>query len=186
MINEFSSLVKPSNCKAKVTFWVLIALSAVNVVAYILMDVYNVQKHGLVGVLALGMITAAVFVYTKYISPKYYYDITFDYEGTAVFVVRQVNGKRASTLCRISLHDIASIKKETVAERRSHKTPFSTKKYNYVPTLFPADTYRVTTRSRYEAAEILLEISDEFAELLLTYVAEAKAILLEKEEEEKW
>lgn len=181
MINELSVHAKPSNNKAKVAFWVLIGLAAADFVAYLLMRAFEVQKSGLIGMLALVFITAAVLIYTKYVSPKYYYDITYDSDGTAVFVVRQIIGKRQSTLCRIGLAEIQRIDRETPDERRTHKTPFSHKKYVYLPTLRPGVTYRLTTRNRYEQAEILIEISDEFSNLLLDYVKEAKEIELMRE-----
>ncbi len=181
MINEFSVNAKPSNNKAKVAFWVLIGLAALDFAAYLLMRALEVQKSGLVGMLSLVFITAAVLIYTKYVSPKYYYDIMNDSDGTAIFVVRQVIGKRQSTLCRIGLAEIQRVDRESAEERRAHKTPFSHKKYVYLPTLRPSATYRLTTRNRYEQAEIIIEISDEFANLLVEYIKEAKEIELLRE-----
>ena len=47
--------------------------------------------------------------------------------------------------------------------------------------MLPEASYRLTTRSRYEQAEILIEITDELAETLRAYVGEAKAIEAEKD-----
>ena len=181
MIHEFTVHAKPGNNKAKITFWVLLALSAVDFIAYLLMRRFEVEKSGLVGVVALALIVAAVTIYTKYVSPDFYYEITHDTEGTALFVVSQMIGKRKTTLCRIALYEIVKIERESKAERRAHKTPYSYRKYVYFPTMLPEASYRLTTRSRYEQAEILIEITDELAETLRAYVSEAKAIEAEKD-----
>ena len=181
MISEFSVYAKPTNNKAKLTFWVLVALASASFAGYVVMSQFKINKSGLVGFLALILIVAAVFIYTKYVSPKTYYDVTHDSDGTAVFVVRQIIGKRATTLCRIALCEIVQIVRETAAERKAHKTPFSTRKYVYLPTMSSAVSYRLITRNRYESAEILIEVSDEYADTLLSYVKEAKEIELLRE-----
>ena len=150
------------------------------------MNYLGINKRGLVGLLALAVITAAILIYTKYLSPVYYYDVTHDSDATAVFVVRQIIGKRQSTLCRISLVDIASIDLESRAERRKHKTPYGYRKYNYLPTLVPEKTYRIIHRSRHESSEIVIEAPDDYAEMLTAYVGEAKALAAEREASEPW
>ena len=174
MIREFSIHAKPSNNKAKIATVVLLTLSLLNFIAYAIMRYFEVQKSGLAGVLVIALITSAVFIYTKYVSCEYYYDVTFDYENTPVFVVRQTSGKRTSTLCHINLSDILTIKRESVGERREHKTPKGYVRYVYVPTLFPEHTYRLTLYSRYEKAEIIIECSDGMAMQLLDYSRIAK------------
>lgn len=173
-MRELSINAKPTNNKAKTVFFILLILSAFDVGAYMLLRRFEVPKSGLVGFLAIGLITGAVLIYTKYVSPKYYYDITEDSCGTPVFVVRQVIGKRHSTICRIGLAEIQRIDRETREQRRAHKTPFSYRKYVYLPTMSPSITYRLTTVSRYEKAEILIEITDEAASYLSEFVREAK------------
>ncbi len=186
MINEFSAHAKPSNNKAKLAFLILLLIASLGMTAYLVMSVLKIQKAGLVGALSVVFIIAAVVIYTKYVSPNFYYDITFDSEKTALFVVRQKIGKRETTLLAVALHEISDIKKETKEERKGHKTPYGTKRYVYFPTLLPDETYRIYTRSRYEVSEILIEASDEFSQMLRGYVAEAKAIEKEREENEKW
>ena len=94
---------------------------------------------------------------SKYLASVYYYDITKDVNGTPIFVVRQVMGKRESTLCRIDIADIVSVAHETADERRGHKTPAGYLKYVYTPTLAPKETSRLTVVGRYESAEIVIE-----------------------------
>ena len=172
MINEFSARAKSSNNKAKTAFYVtFIFAAAIFAVSFILP-----RFSGLVGNAGLILLVVSVLIYTKYMSPEYYYDITHDSDGAAVFVVRMITGKRESTFCRIGLAEITKIEREDTAARRAHKTPAGVRKYSYCPTLMPDTTYRIYTRSRYEKAEIIIEVSDEFADLLRSYAAEARVL----------
>jgi hypothetical protein len=184
VIRELSAKPKPTNNKAKIAFYILLAVGCISTLCYMVLRALSVEKSGLVGFVPLIALCAAVFFYTKYVSPVYYYDVTFDSEGCAVFVVRQTVGKRQSTLCRIGLSEITSIKRESAEERRAHKTPKDHRKYSYVPTFMPEVTYRISTRSRYERSEILIECSDDFVSLLRDYAAEAREMQRIVDEEE--
>lgn len=170
MIQEFSVHPMPVNKNAKIAFLIAILISAAGFVTYFLMEKYK----GIVGTAALMMLTTAILFYTKYISPEFYYDITFDTEGTPIFVVRQIIGKRQTTLCRVDLADIVSINKQSSAERKAHKTAVGYRAYVYTPTLMPPLTYLITVSARYEKAEIRIEGTDEFANLLNEYSKEAR------------
>ena len=148
------------------------AIAAAVIAVSFMMDRFG----GLVGNVGIVIAVVAILVYTKYLSPEYYYDITHDSDGLAVFVVRMVAGKRQSTLCRIGLAEIVSMEREDRAARKAHTTPKGVVKYSYCPTLDPELVYRLTTRSRYEKAEIIIEVSDEFAELLSRYASEARSL----------
>lgn len=172
VINEFSVKLKPSNNYARYIFWTLLFLTAVASVFYLAADKYK----GLLGLLVLAIVTAALYVYTKYLSAQYYYDLTTDH-GTPVFVVRQSVGKRETTLCRTELYGIRKIEAETAKQRFEHKTPAGYKKYVYLPTVLPKQTYRITTVTAYEKAEIVVEINDKLASLLLEYAEYARSTL---------
>ena len=172
MITEFSAKVKNANNNARVAFFALLAAGASTVVTYMSIPVYK----GLVGLVAVALLTAAVLIYTRYMAPTYYYDITHDSENTPIFVVRQVVGRRETTLARIDLADINSATVESREERRSHKTPVGTRKYFYTPTLGPAVTCRISSRSRYESSEIVIEAGADFANMLTAYAREAKSL----------
>ena len=176
MIKELSTKVKSSNNNARVAFFLLLAISVAAFVAYFASPSFK----GVIGLFGIAFITAATLIYTKYVSSEYYYDITNDYDGMPVFVVRQIVGKRQSTLCRIGLADVVDAKIESGAERRAHKTPFGYRKYVYSPTLFPATTCRLTVSSRYEKAEIIIEVNEEYKNLLLSYALEARESLSEE------
>ena len=170
MIREFSASPKPSNKKAKILSFVCFAA------ALMIFAVSTVIQHysGIVSMVSTTLLVVGILFYTRYVSPVYYYDIMLDSEGTPLFIVRAVNGKRESTLCRIGLAEIMKVEREERKVRHSHKTPKTHMKYVYTPTLDPDVSYRITTASRYERAEIVIEASDEFASMLRAYSLEAK------------
>ena len=178
MIREFSVKPKPSNNKARYIFVFCTSISF----ALILLSTFIPTYKGMVSLVGVSLLTLALMIYTKYIAPIYYYDITFDNEGNAVFVVRQQTGKKYTTLCRIALSEIVKIEKQTAEQMKTHKTPMGTVKYSYLPTLSPSLAYRITTSGRYERAEILIESSEEFADLLTSYSNEERARYIDNDE----
>lgn len=178
MINEFFSHAKPSNNKAKRLFITLLALGALITLAYMIADRYK----GIIGLFALLAIVGAVFIYTKYIGVEYFYDITFDSQGSAVFVVRQLSGKRQTTLCRLDLYAISEVKILDSKERKAHKASPGYKKYFYLPTLSPESVILITVNSPRELAEITIEASEEFAKMLKSYSLEARETRFDGEE----
>ena len=172
MINELSVHPKSQNKSAHIVCGAFMASFIAALVIYLSIDRFK----GIIGLCAIVLLTVGIMIYTRYISAKYYYDITYDVNSCAVLVVRQLTGKRQSTLCCIALSSIVSVVRETKDERRAHKTPMGTRKYNYTPTLMPDLTYRITSNTRLEKCELVLEISDEYAKMLIDNVEEAKAI----------
>ncbi len=179
MINEITVHPKPQNNNAKIVSLAAMVLAVACVVLYSFMDKYR----GIVGVVAIMFITTAVLIYTKYVSIDFYYDITVDPEGIPLFVVRQITGKRQTTLCCIEFWNVESVNYMSAKERREHKRDANVRKYVYSPTLFPKETYMITVRTRYERCEITVECSDEFAEHLRAVTAEAKTMKAEDDEE---
>ena len=165
MIREFSVKLKPSNSKARIAFIACMSLSFAVILLSMILSVYR----GIVSLVGVALLVSALTFYAKYLLPIYYYDITADYDGTPVFVVRQNIRDKASTLCRINIGDILDIEREDKAIRRAHKTDSGTLKYSYLPTFLPNVTYRLKVLNDYESAEIRIECSDEFAELLKGY-----------------
>ena len=172
MITEISSKIKSSNKNAIIAFWSLSAFAVAVFAVYFIVDRYK----GILGLLGIVLITMAVLIYTKYVGAEYYYDVTHDSDGYAVFVVRQIVGKRQSTLCRIGLSEITKVERESAEERRAHNTPVGCRKYVYTPTLFPAETYRIYMRNHYERAELIVEIPESWADMLRRFAATAREI----------
>ena len=178
MINNFSVHPKPQNNNAKIACLIMTSISVLGFIVYFMMESYR----GFVGLFALFCLVTAILIYTKFISPEFYYDIIVQEGDEPIFVVRQVIGKRSSTLCRIALADIVSVTGEDKRARREHKTDRDTRRYIYAPTLFPKYTYRITVRSRYEKAEIVIECSEAFSQMLLEAVGEAKTMRIGEDE----
>ena len=178
MIAELSVRPKSKNNYARGLFMCLLATALGVFILYL-----NAQRYrGLIGLAVICLVTAAVFIYTKYICVSYVYDITRDSEGSPIFVVRAQTGKRHTTLCRVDLYSIKEIKKETREEYKNHKIEAGFRKYVYTPTLFAPEVYRIRVVSRYEKAEILIECTAEFCEYLLSASKEAKALYSDDDE----
>lgn len=177
-MNDIYSHAKASNNKAKRLFFIMLLVSAALIAVYVFIDVYK----GVIGLAAVVAIVSAVFIYTKYMGAEYFYDLTSDSEGSAVFVVRQTTGKRTSTLCRLDLWSIVNVERLTAKERSTHKTPLGMKKYFYLPTLSPESVLLLTAKSEYENAEIFIEASDEFAAMLKSRAAAARESRFDDEE----
>ena len=178
MITNLSVRPTPTNNKAKyLTIALLIGALATGILYAVM-----VNYKGVVGLVCLALLTAAIFIYTKYLAPVYNYDVVAE-GGSYLFVVRQTTGKRTTTLCRIDLASIIRIDRETEADRKAHKTPTGFISYVYCPTLGPDVTYLITSQTRYERAEIRIEASDEFAALLTEYAREAKSLMPDEDEE---
>jgi len=178
VIKESISHPKASNNKAKIAFLVNMLLFLVGFASYIALDKYK----GIVALAAICFLTSAILFYTKYLVPVFSYEVMIDTEGTPLFIVRQRIGKREVTLARIEIADIADAKIETREERKKHKTPGGVLKYNYGPTLNPDTVCRIFHSSRYEKSEILIEVSEEYAKMILSYAEIAREMRKDDEE----
>ncbi len=170
MITEYTYSPRQKNDKPKQLIIALLFAAAAFAVLYIALPSYK----GVVGLVALVAITAAVFLYTKYISSEYFYDIILGEDGAPLFVVRQKTGKRESTMCRIELSRVLSLTPMTKEERAAHKTEAGYVRYVYTPTMSPELTYFINVASRYEKAEIIIEADGEFIAMLERAIAYAR------------
>jgi hypothetical protein len=178
-MQEFSTKAKPSNNNARIIMSLFLAFAAVTAVASMLVDRFS----GLISILTVALISGAVFIYTRYVSCEYFYDLTTDHTGDRIFVVRQVTGKRETTLARVSLSEICKVERENSATAKSHRTPAGFKKYFYTPTLMPEHICRLTVVGRYESSEIVIECSDEYADVLSNLSKEASASIVKPDVE---
>ena len=171
-MQEFSVKLTPSNNKARTAFIATLASAFLLFALSMLMPLYR----GLISLGGMICLVAALTFYTRYISPIYYYDFTDDGHGTGLFVVRQMVGKRQSTLCRIAFGEIKKVERVTQKSAKAHKTPAGYRKYSYMPTLAPEFYYRLTIENSYEKAEILIEVSDELAERSESYAKDQRTV----------
>lgn len=169
-VRDFSVTVKPQNSKSKVLMLVFLALAFLLVSVSFFLESYK----GVVGVGAVLSLTTAILIYTKYVTAIFHYDIIAEGEDEPIFVVRQTVGRRNVTLARIAFRDIEKIEKETLSERRAHKSDSSVMKYAYMPTLAPEISYRITAKIGEQKSEIVIEGSDEFAEMIMNIANTAK------------
>ena len=117
MINEHFTKTKASNQNAHRALYTLLLTAGLLFIGYCVSPLYK----GIIGLFCVGAITAAVLIYTKYVGAEYFYDITYDSNNTPIFVVRQMSGKRSTTLCRIDLHSIVKVERLDKAARKEHK-----------------------------------------------------------------
>ncbi len=179
MIGSFSTSPKPQNNNAKIVMSIFFTLT----VAALIVSSFIKEYVGIVQMLAACFLIAAILIYTKFLSSTFYYDVVGDGVDTPLFVVRQKTGKRETTLCRVELADIITVKKETRAERRAHKRDAGTSLYVYSPTLWPSVTYRVLVAGRHERAELVLEGTDELFEKITHLASIARSMRSEAEDE---
>jgi hypothetical protein len=169
MISEFTLKPKAQNKKSTYMFIAFMLGALAAVILYMNLEVYR----GMVGLVAMMFIIAAIFMYTRYMAAQYFYDVAV-LGGEPLFIIRHKLGKRETTMCRVPLAHIVAVEKQDKAARRAHKTEADYTRYFYSPTLDPEITYLIVARSRYEKAEITVEANDEFAETLLRYAEYAR------------
>ena len=178
MIKDFSVHPKPQNNNSKKVMWIFYALGAVAAVLSVMLESYR----GVAGLVALAFISSGILMFTKYVSVAFYYDIIAEGVDTPMFIVRQRVGKRDVTLCRVDLADIVSVKRETAKERKAHVREQGTAYYVYAPTLNPPVSFRMRVNNAREHAELILEGSDEFFEMITALAAEARALRRDDED----
>lgn len=179
MIKDFSVTPKPKNKNSVILMCLFFAIALISLLVTVFIDKYK----GVVGMVTLAALTTAILVYTKYVAVTFHYDIVAEGMDEPLFVVRQTVGKRNVTLCRVSLADIYEIKRESAKERRAHKSPQGVARYVYTPTLSPDESYRIFVSARYEKAEIIVEISEEFKEMLTSIAVEARSLRVLEDDE---
>ena len=171
MITPFSIRPKPANKLAKYSAAACLGSAIIFVAVYMMIEKYR----GIVGIGALVFITAAVYIYNRYVCARYSYDVAIDTNGDPIFVIRQTVGKRETTLCRVDISAIRAVKKLTCKEKKAYKSDSGTSVYCYYPTMRPEILYLVEVRCPYENADLFLELTDEHASLLMSYAVEARA-----------
>ena len=176
MINEFTIHPKPTNIKAKLAFLTTLSLFAFLTVTYMVVDLYK----GIIGLVAMVLLTVAIMFYTRYISAEYYYEVLFA-NGIPMFIVKQRVGKRVTTLSSVALSDIREVTVQNSIQRRQHKCELGYRKYFYSPTLSPETTVLIKVSSRYEKSEVRIEGTAELAETLKAYADEARLLFADEE-----
>lgn len=165
MVNEISYIAKPQNKKAKSVFLGLLGTSMIFVLAAMISPKYT----GIIWIVALGFITATIYVYNRFVGAEYRYSINNE-GGRPSFTVAMQISKTGRVLARVDLSSIVLVKKMTSTEYRSHECDKGVMKYPYFPTMFADEVYLVSIRSEYEQADIFIEADAEFISALESYV----------------
>lgn len=183
MISELSVRPKAQNKTASRVFYSLLLVG----VAFLVVS-YTVERYrGLISLGTLISVVAALFIYNRYMSGEYSYEVMFNSSDVPLFVIRKTVGSRTSTLCNLELAAVIAV---DVVERGAQVAPpaltaeemKAAKKYNFCPTLAAPRYGRITVNSRYEKAIVLIEGSDEFFDTLRAYAEEARALFMQDEQ----
>lgn len=178
MVSEFSVHAVPSNKKALSVVRGAIISSALCLIACFFIRSYQ----GIVSIVAVAFAAVAILFYTKYVTAEYIYEIINDHDGTALFVVRMRTGRRESTMLRLPLYSITSLSRECGEQMRKQKPDAKIPLYNYCPSFRPDSTVKISFRSRYDSADVYVEISDELC-AHLSSLAEGERIAHPLDEE---
>ncbi len=177
MMQDVHIRVKAQNSYARVAFYTFLVLTfAVFAASYAMGRFRGVMQLG-----AFFCAVTAVLLYTKFMAPMFAYDLMTDNDGVPVFVVTQTIGRRMTTLCRIELADVVSVRLCLMKEAKAQKIEGSVHRYVYMPTLLAQTVCVVRTSGRYERAELFLEGGDGFVSMLNEYVAHAKQMAAPEE-----
>lgn len=174
-IIEFTYRPITEKKRAYPLFFTLLIISGV----LVLLSVQLTVAKGLISLAAVIGLTAAMFVFIRYVLAEFAYSVTCGADGEAVFVVTRTTGKRVSTMCCVRMAELSSVEKLTKEQQKQHAPDPKALKYNFAPSMSPEVVYLIKTSSRTSKCEIIIEGTDELAARLLEYSSYAK------EDEEK-
>ena len=198
MIPDMILRPKAQNEEGRRVFLITMIAALLSFVASLFLSKYQ-------GLVQLGSVVAlcvSLYFYTRYVASVYSYEVTADNDGTPIFVIRQTAGSRVSTHCRMPIGSLVCaelLNREQLATYRQNKRAKAQPNDGCdAPYLFPASdiplfdysvTFRPTAvtllcfRSRDERCDMLVELSEEFASLLLDIAAQVKSESVEEEGE---
>ena len=198
MINERILRPKAQNDLGRRIFFVTMLLAAITFLISLLVPLYS----GIVQVVAIVFLCTSLFFYTRYVASVYSYEVSSDADGRTLFIVRQTAGTRSTTHCRMTLG--ALVRAETLEAdamalyRKNRRTGVRAAGrdtdapeylrpeadvafYDYCVTFRPTRAMLLCFRSRGERADLLVEVSQEFAAYLQEIAANERAFLDQEE-----
>ena len=198
MIPDMILRPKAKNELGRRVFLLTMVGAAITFGASLILPRYN----GIVQLVALVLLCASLYFYTRYVASTYSYEVTTDADGVGVFIVRQSAGTRSTTHCRMTLSSLVRAQKLDMQQMKLYRKNRKSKHkdggaqdgapeylcpapdvgfYDYCVTLCPTEATLLCFRSRMERADLLVEISEEFA-TVLTRAAEQERVFLEQGE----
>ena len=127
---------------------------------------------GIVWMVAFIFIVASLYVYNRYVGAEFCYSI--ENVGVPSLIVTQRVGKTIKTMARLDVDSLAELRLLSGEEYRKYKCQKGVVKYSYFPTMRPSEVYLVSMRSRYEDADVFIEIDERFASILRQLMAEKR------------
>ena len=176
MINDLSVRPHAQNKRADRIFYTLLIVALGFVFASYLAERYR----GLISLGAAIAVVIALVIYNRYMSGEYSYEVVTGYSDVPLFIVRRTVGKKTTTLFNAELSAIAAL--DVIEAGASADIPKDSRKYNFCPTLGAPRRAKITVKTRYEQAAVLIEGSDEFFALLSQYASEARELFSDDEE----
>ena len=170
---------KTANTKGKRVFLITLLLALALFLSSLLLHSYQ----SIIQLIALVLLTVALYFYNRYVSTSFVYEITTDADGVPVFVVSSFQGKRVSTLCRISLWDVTGVVRCTREELRKREKNKEVAIHKLNPTMSPEIITVVSVRSTYEKCDLWLETSEDFDSYFLSIIREAKELKITDDNE---
>ncbi|MCQ2413808.1 MAG: hypothetical protein MJ082_03310 [Clostridia bacterium] len=175
MTEDLTFIPKPQNKNAR-NLTLVTMLLAFAVFIFATTDLLPRYK-GVVQLVGVFLLVTSILIYVRFVSARYIYEITKDYDDAPVFVVSSRTGKRQSTLARFCLWDITAIDRETPDQTKAHAIDRAhTLLYRFLPTLGAPVVYRLSIRQGRQNIEVLIEGTEDFIAVLKNSVEEAKMI----------
>ena len=163
-------------------FFILIGVSAALVVASMISPKYK----GVISLVSICTMTAAVMVYVRYIVSDYTYSVREGENKQSFLIFTKIVGKRQSMMGCIPLYSIKSIEKFTKDELKNEKVPKGVHKYNFAPSFAPDIVYVIKAQTRTVNYFVVIEGTDELRDRLLEYSRYALLDEAESEDEEDY
>ena len=172
MICDMKFHPKAQNAKGKRVFLITLLLA----LALFLSSLLFTSYQGVIQLVALVLLTIALYFYNRYVTTSFVYEITTDADGAPVFVVSSYQGKRVSTLCRIALWDVTGVVRYTREELAKREKSKEVSTHKFTPTMSPEIITVISVRSTYEKCDLWLETAEDFDAYFLSVVKEAKEL----------
>lgn len=146
-------------------FFVLIGISVALVISYMISPKYR----GVIGLVAICAMTAAMMVYLRYVISDYTYSVREGEDNQAFLIFTKIVGKRQSMMGCVPLYAVQSIEKFTKEELKAQKIDKGTQKYNFAPTFSPDVVYAIRAQKGSVKYFVVLEGTDDLRNRILEY-----------------
>ncbi len=134
----------------------------------LLVSMVFLEYIGIASSLSLVSGSGAIFIFVKYVSVIYTYEISDIGTAHPILTVRQIIGKKIITHLSLDISDIKTISLQNKKDIKLYKREKDAYKYTYMPTLVPNKRLYLRYENDFEKADIFLESDEYFNKLLLS------------------